>query len=119
MSIKELLDTFKLLVHIAAVGQVVFVVMWATLPWWRSWVGKALMVKSFGFMVVLLTQVWFYHNVPSSVTVTVQIAIAVFGLVTIGIWAQVFALGHEIYQARKAKRQVSGTHERDSLSGRR
>lgn len=87
------------LVHLAAIGQTLFVLLWATLPWWRMWVGRALMVKSFALMLYLDWALVVYHWGPFEHQPT--IAIWLFGLITVGIWSQVGAIFHEMWRGRR------------------
>lgn len=92
----------------AAIGQTLFVALWATLPWWRTVVGRALMVKSFALMVVLDWALVTYHLGPFAHQESISVVL--FGLVVVGIWSQVAAIGHEMWLARRERRSSGGDH---------
>lgn len=79
------------LVHIAALGQTLFVILWATMPWYRHAVGRALMVKSFALMAYLDWAVLVLHFGPLPHHDT--IALLLFGFITLGIWSQLLVIG--------------------------
>lgn len=110
----DLLDLIDLwIVHGMLIGQTVFVATWLTLPWWREWVGRALMVKSVSLLLLFAVAIgnywvlklwgpylgWEYVTLASHV------------LVLVGIWSQVLALAHEIRSAKDNKRRVTGTEK--------
>lgn len=85
----------------AAVGQTLFVVLWATLPWWRTIIGRALMIKSASLMVILIWSLVNYHLGPF---VHQQgIGLGLFGLVALGIWLQLWAIGREVVAGRRLR----------------
>lgn len=103
MSTEELMLVYFSLIHVTALGQIIFIVLWATMPWRRSWIGRALMTKSLGLAAVLTVQIWFIHQPLGSMELRVKIAIALFILLCVGVWFQVFALAHEMYRKKKKK----------------
>lgn len=85
----------------AAIGQTLFVAMWLSMPFWRSWIGGALMTKSAALMAVLwFWLIGFYSPEYPYRDVVREVLI---GLVTVGIWWQVFALAAEIRESRRAR----------------
>lgn len=73
----------------AAVGQTLFCVLYTTLPWWRSNVGRALFLKAVTlaiFVDAVAVRVFF----PD--TITQQMALYLYGLVAAAIWYQLIAL---------------------------
>lgn len=112
MSREVLIDIW--VIHLATVGQTVFLVLWLSLPWWRAWVGRALMVKSFALWLLLTAAVVSYwvdkshgpYVGESIVILSTHIA------VLIGVWSQVAALGIERHAASKANESVTGTVKR-------
>lgn len=95
-----------------SIGQTLFVIMWGMLPWWREWIGRALMVKAFALMLLfdsaLLNLLW-----PHKPLVWVDRTILI--LVIVGIWSQVFALTYERRRARRnttTRQDVYGTADR-------
>lgn len=97
------------LIHVATVGQVLFVLMWMTLPWWKAWVGRALMVKSLALAVFLISSLAHFYLPPYAAQEAVR-TLLVFA-VTGGIWSQVVAIGVEIRKAKAGKRNVTGTDD--------
>lgn len=97
------------LLHIAAAGQTLFMLMWMTLPWWRAWVGRALMVKSVAMGLFLVSAV-VHHHVDTYAWEPV-VVLLLFAGVTLGIWSQVLAIGLEIRAARRGSRNVTGTDD--------
>jgi hypothetical protein len=87
------------LVHAAAVGQTAFVVLWAMLPFYRTWVGRALMVKSFSLMLYLDWAVAVYHHwLPLGHQQV--IAVVLFAFIAVGIWSQMGAIVFEMRRGR-------------------
>ena len=111
----ETLQAFDLwIVHGMLVGQILFVAVWAALPWWKEWIGRALMLKSIALLLLIgaavvnywIIETWGPYPGADWVILTTHI------LVFIGIWSQVVALAHEIREARRGDRRVTGTEER-------
>lgn len=73
---------------IAAVGQTCFILLYATFPWWRSFLGRVLFVKSLTIGLLLISaelgQFWNWAYEEWTI-VLVGAAVAV------GIWGQVVA----------------------------
>lgn len=99
----SLLDWSVRLLHISAVGQTLFVLIWMTLPWFKSWVGRALMVKSLALMALLDEALLFYYLPP--VPHEALLGVLIFALVCLGIWSQVAAIGFEMWRGLRARRQ--------------
>lgn len=98
----SLYDWSLRLVYAAAVGQTLFVILWGTLPWYRTRVGRALMVKSVSLMVYLDWAVLVINGwVP--IAHRENIAVVLFGLITVGIWTQLTALTFEIWRGRRSR----------------
>jgi hypothetical protein len=93
------------LLHISAVGQTLFVLIWATLPWWRTFIGRALMVKSVALMLYLDWSVLVYHYGPFNNQNT--IGLLLFAFITVGILTQLSVLSREVHKARKARNERS------------
>lgn len=86
----------------AAFGQTVFVVLWATRPWYRTLIGRALMTKGLALTLVL----WFWivgYYFPDH-PYRGEIRDVLLAAVAVGIWAQVVAFVAEFYDARSVKR---------------
>lgn len=89
------------LLYAAAIGQTLFVVLWATRPWYRLWIGRALMVKSATLMIYLDWAVLVVNGWSAN---RALMAVVLFGLITVGIWTQLAALSYEMSRARKSRR---------------
>lgn len=92
---------YKWLVYGSAFSQTVFVVQWVLLPWWRSWVGKALMLKSVAFMLALQIQVYFMLHPDINYDTALAIGVAAFCLIFAGCTAQCIALKLEVNKYSK------------------
>ena len=92
-------DALTALLHVAAICQTLFVILWATLPWWREWIGRALMVKSLSLMVYL-DWALAYHYWPHMPAVRV-IGAVLFGFITLGIVSQLAALIYEMWRGSR------------------
>ena len=92
----------RLLLWLAAIGQTIFVILWASMPWWREWVGRALMTKSAALCAVLWFMVagFYLGDYPFRDELRLALILAV----TCGIWLQVFAIMGEVRKAVKAGR---------------
>lgn len=90
----------------AAVGQVLFVLLWAPQGWRHTWIGRALMTKSASLAFLLVALLFSYYA-----TVSALVFRFLFWLVIIGIWYQTVALMREMWLARQADEQVLGTRE--------
>lgn len=79
---------YAIVVVVSAVGQTLFVLLYATFPWYQTFLGRALFIKALTLMlmldVVFSRVVW---DVPRSDTFVVVL----FGLTAFGIWAQFIA----------------------------
>lgn len=92
------------LLHVCAVGQTLFVLLWATLRWWQRWVGRALMVKSVALALFLDTALVNYYLPPyphEQLVGTLE-----FALVAAGICSQLLVLAFELVRARRRHRAV-------------
>lgn len=76
-------------IAVAAVGQTLFVLVYLTFPWWRSFLGRALFFKALAFALLLdfgmlarMTTEWVHED---------QIFITLYALFAVGVWGQLFA----------------------------
>lgn len=73
---------------IAALGQTCFILLYATFPWWRSFLGRVLFVKSLTIgLLLLVAEVGRFLNWPYEGWAIVVAGAAV----AVGIWGQVVA----------------------------
>jgi hypothetical protein len=90
----------------AAVGQTVFVLLYATFPWWRFFFGRALFYKAMILATILdlflVARVW-------DVLRNDVFFVVLYGLLAIGIWWQTAAF--MVVKARGRAGQVSGNHQ--------
>lgn len=106
-SLSAVEDLIDVLVHVSAVAQTVFVVLWLTLPWWREWVGRALMVKSVA--LALFLDFSLINHYAGEYAWRPYLTAGLFALVTAGIVSQVIALPYEMWSAGQDRRKVRGT----------
>lgn len=97
-------------VILGAIGQTLFVAVWATLPWWQEWIGRALMIKSIALLLLFDNALLILIR-PQLHSIWVDRV--VYTLILIGIWSQVAALINERRAAGNAHRRVTGTHHDD------
>lgn len=86
------------LLYVSAAAQTLFVLLWGTRPWWREWIGRALMLKAFSLAVYLdwAVAVRYWPRMPH----LELIGVCLFGFITVGIVTQLAALGHEMWRWR-------------------
>lgn len=72
----------------AAVGQTLFVALYATFPWWRSLLGRSLFFKALSFGVLLdvavAGRIWDWSGEDATF-------VTLYGLVSLGVWIQLIA----------------------------
>lgn len=103
------LDTWRTItLGIVALGQTAFVLLYATFPWWRSFLGRALFFKAFtlavlvdAFMVTRIVS-WGHYDV---------LFVVLYGFFAIGVWFQFSAFLRVRLQHRQD--QVSGNEVSD------
>jgi hypothetical protein len=86
------------------------------LPWWKEWVGRALMVKSATLALLLGLTVMNTVLLLRGINYRGMDAVQAAGylLVNIGVWSQVIAIGHEI-RVGNAERAVDAHRETQRL----
>jgi hypothetical protein len=114
-SLAAIETSIDVLVHVSAVAQTVFVVLWLTLPWWREWVGRALMIKSVA--LALFLDFSLINHYAGDYAWRPYITAALFALVTAGIVSQVIALPYEMWSASRDRRRVYSTGRHDGADG--
>lgn len=87
---------------VAAVGQVLFVTLFATERWWTHRVGRALMVKSASLALILVATLY----VHLTGVLPVWVGRALFTLVAIGILGQLGTFIYERLDERRARREA-------------
>ena len=105
------------IIHVMLLGQLTFVVLWFRLPWWRQWVGRALMVKSVALgLLLLMVLVNFWITIVTEAEYPWQewVEIGTHILVTVGIYSQILALVYEMRKGKQHHRAVQGTVSRGS-----
>ena len=85
------------------IGQGIFVAMWGAMPWWRQWIGRALMLKSTALLISFGAIWWARHGTLPDIAWDV-----LEWLILVGVWAQVVALVREVAAARRERRLVDG-----------
>lgn len=118
MSDAQYLTWIVYILHAMAIGQTLFVASWFCLPWWRTWIGRALMVKSFGWMVYLDWSIIVYHLGYFQHRYVIGFWLLLF--VMVGIWSQTLALWYEMLRGRQLRRArrddplYTGTNRRET-----
>lgn len=75
-------------IGLTAIGQTVFVALYVTFPWWRSFLGRALFFKALVFDILLLVGVLGQlADFPGEDPLIVWL----YGLVCVGVWGQTLA----------------------------
>jgi hypothetical protein len=91
------LDTWRsIFIVFTALGQTLFVLFYMTLPWWRTFLGRALFVKATTFGLLVDTAVagivldWRYED---------ACIVFLYGLVGVGVWGQLIAFVRQAIQS--------------------
>lgn len=102
MSIHTLKIIYDTLLYACALGQVVFLVAWFTVDWFKTLVGVVLMVKSFVLGLTLCTLSFLtLFQVHLSMRTYLEVYIALFAALFIGITGQDIAILREMTIAKK------------------
>lgn len=81
-------EWYKGIAIVASLGQTLFVVLYATFPWYRSFLGRALFIKGLTLTLLLDTALagvlwdWSHEDVW---------VVTLYGFMAFGIWAQLIA----------------------------
>lgn len=86
------------------VGQTVFIAMYATVPWWRNYIGQALFLKSLSFWLLTLAASF---GVAFNYKYEDEVLIALYWVVAATAWYQAASITR---QRREAFRQEMGKH---------
>lgn len=86
-----------ILVWIGGTAQTLFVLIWATQPWFREWMTRAIMTKSLGIMLLLDLSLFGYYVTYAAAQL---VGLIVIMFVTLGALLQVVALIYETWRAR-------------------
>ena len=97
----ELHTVIEVLLWVSAIGQSLFVIVWATRPWYRHWVGRALMVKTVALALYLDFAV--LVNFVDPFPALQLLGVILFGHITVGIWSQVVVIVWEILRHRDGR----------------
>lgn len=75
-----------ILLSVIAVGQTLFVVLYVTFPWWKSFLGRALFSKAFALMILIdfiaLGRITGYARDD-------RVFVMLYSLLAVGVWAEV------------------------------
>ena len=75
-------------ISLAAVGQTLFVLLYMTYPWYRTFLGRALFIKALTFVLLLdvavAGSIWNWNHEEKWI-------VLLYGLTAFGIWAQLIA----------------------------
>lgn len=94
-----------LMVCLMTVGQIIFVGTWMVLPWWKEWIGRALMIKSSTLALLLGLTITNTMLMLRGIDYRGMNEVQATGylLVNVGVWSQVIALGSEIRKGTVAE----------------
>lgn len=94
------------LVYAAAPPVTVFVVLYAfTTPWWSTWIGRALLVSSIGFALLIDLSV-LYQWLGADYLGRAAVRLTVLSLVCAGAWLKLTALLTEKWRGHKTRRDL-------------
>jgi len=85
----------------AGVGQACFIALYATFPWWRSFLGRALFYKS--LTLGLLTNAFLLARFKI-IPVSDEVFIFIYSLLAVGVWWQFFAFLRVLLRSRRQRR---------------
>jgi hypothetical protein len=108
-------------IHGMLVGQLIFVIRWVRLPWYREWIGRSLMMKSAALLALIAVSIALFWSLIITDTewhYALHIQLATHLFVLLGIWSQVVALEREQRIAKLAQRAVGGTTRRRGVPAR-
>lgn len=104
MSIHTLSEIYHWLLYTCAAGQILFVILWSTVKWWETRIGRALFVKSLSVALALFTVSFFsLTRIHFTARTFYEVYIAAFAFMFIGISYQDFAMFSEL-KASKLER---------------
>lgn len=99
------IDSWRtLLLGAVAIGQTLFVSLYATFPWWRSFLGKALFFKALA-LGILVDMYMIYRLFPFPHADVVFVVL--YAMLAAGVWFQFFAFLRVRLEHREAQ-TVSG-----------
>lgn len=106
MSVHTLSEIYNTLLYLCAFGQVLFVILWSTVRWWETRIGRALFLKSLSVAVALCTVSFFnITNFHFTAGTFYKVYIAAFAFMFIGISYQDTAMYRELKASKKEKEE--------------
>lgn len=98
---------FAILVYIALPAVILYPLIYGlTSPWWKSWIGRALLIKAVGILILIIFSALFHIFGPNYWgRDTIRIVGMI--IVDIGVWAVLFAM----LQVKSRARKGIKTHE--------
>jgi hypothetical protein len=104
-------DIALVLVWVGAVFQTGFVLTWATLPWYREWIGRALMIKSLSLAILFDSAIIQHYIGPYPAQQLVGVLLTI--LVVLAIVLQFAALVWEMWRAGDIRLRTNQTLDED------
>lgn len=91
---------FVALVYIALPAALAYPIIYASLmPWWRTWIGRALLSKALG-VAILLSQVGLFHLFGPDYWGREAIRLTGMAFVAVGVWLALVAMLRELWRRR-------------------
>jgi hypothetical protein len=100
--IEPLTDYVLVLLHISAIAQTTFTVVWLTREWWTTWIARALLMKSLALTIYLDYAVIAYHT--GHYTEEAAVSAVLFTVLVITIVVQPVVLIYETYIRGRSRR---------------
>lgn len=93
-------EIFKVLVLVSLPAAIAYPVIYGTqTKWWRSWIGRALLIKALGLLLLLLFSALFYTFGPNYIGRD-TFRIVGMSLLTVGLYVALFAMYRELRRGR-------------------
>lgn len=93
-----------------AVGQTLFVILYATFPWYKTFLGRALFVKALTLAAItdvfIASRIWEFGSAD-------EVFIILYFLLGFGVWFQFFAFLKVRHDSRKSERVKPGYIHKD------
>lgn len=106
MSPHTLDEVYSWLLYTCALGQIFFVILWSTVKWWKTRVGRALFAKSislaFALSVVSFFDITNYHY---TVSTFYKVYITTFTIMFVGILYQDLAMFFELRDSKREREE--------------
>jgi hypothetical protein len=102
----------KLFLDISAFFTTLFVVMYWFSPWFKSHLGRAIMLQAISLALALDMTVLFQYWQPEDILVSFWIQVLIFGLISVGAIYKCVVLWQANYKGEEEQSDSSGKHAR-------